>query len=44
MTSQQIGERISKIAQGGMLPRDLETAQALWVIAQQLALMNERQK
>ncbi len=44
MNSQQIGERISKIATGGTLPHELEVAQALWVIAQQLALMNERQK
>jgi hypothetical protein len=44
MNSQQIGERISKTAKGGTLPHELEVAQALWAIAQQLALMNERQK
>lgn len=44
MNSQQIGERITKIPQGGTMSQELEIAQALWVIAQQLALMNERQK
>lgn len=42
MTSSQIAERISKITQGGTLTNDLEIAQALWAIAEQLAKMNER--